>query len=138
MTLRRSLAFATVVGLALASGTAFAGDGDAAKGEKNFRRCAVCHSVKPDKVKIGPSLAGVVGREAGSSASYASRYSADMKAAGAKGLKWDEEKLTAYLKDPAKYIGGVLGKGKAKLRMRNKFPKESFRKDVAAYLATVK
>jgi len=125
-----------MVGFALASGAAFAGD--AAKGEKDFRRCGVCHSAKPDKVKIGPSLYGVVGRQAGSSAAYASRYSADMKAAGAKGLKWDEEKLTAYLKDPAKFIGGVLGKGKAKLRMRNKFPKESFRKDVAAYLATLK
>lgn len=138
MTLRRSLAFATMIGFALVSSAAFAGSGDAVKGKRDFRRCAICHSATPDKVKIGPSLAGVIGREAGTSPSYASRYSSDMKAAGAKGLKWDEEKITDYLKNPSKFIGGVLGKGNASIRMRNKFSKESFRKNVAAYLATLK
>ncbi len=35
--------------------------GNAANGQRDFSRCAACHSVQPGHNGIGPSLAGVVG-----------------------------------------------------------------------------
>ena len=36
-------------------------------GETLFKKnCAICHTLEAGKTKIGPSLAGVVGRKAGS------------------------------------------------------------------------
>jgi cytochrome c len=44
--------------------------GNAAAGEQVFARCTVCHSPKAGENKIGPSLAGVVGRKSGSAPGY--------------------------------------------------------------------
>ena len=49
--------------IAVASHSA-AAEGDVAKGEKLFKRCAACHSLEAGKKKIGPTLAGVFGRKA--------------------------------------------------------------------------
>ena len=65
-----------------------------------------CHDAVTDKNKIGPSLHGVVGRTAGSLASFEAKYSDAMKAAGAGGLVWDDANLAAYLKDPKGKIPG--------------------------------
>ena len=41
-------------------------------GESVFKKnCAICHTLEPGKNKIGPSLAGVVGRKAGSVPGFA-------------------------------------------------------------------
>ena len=37
--------------------------GDAANGEKVFKKCAACHSVEPGQNKVGPSLAGAFGAQ---------------------------------------------------------------------------
>lgn len=55
-----------------------------------------------EKNKIGPSLAGVVGRKAGSISGFA--YSAANKNSGD---TWDEQTLDAYLTDPRKFIPGT-------------------------------
>ncbi len=81
---------------------------DAAAGKKVFAKCTACHDAASPKDKIGPSLMGVVGRTAGTLESYASKYSANMKEAGAGGLVWDDANLTAYLRDPK----AVIPKGK--------------------------
>jgi cytochrome c len=81
---------------------------DAAAGKKVFAKCTACHDAISPKDKIGPSLMGVVGRTAGTLESYASKYSANMKEAGAGGLVWDDANLTAYLRDPK----AVIPKGK--------------------------
>ena len=81
-------------------------DGDAAAGKKVFNKCVACHDAVTDKNKIGPSLHGVVGRTAGSLASFEAKYSDAMKAAGAGGLVWDDATLAAYLKDPKGNIPG--------------------------------
>jgi cytochrome c len=59
-----------------------------------------------DKDKVGPSLHGVVGRKAGSLASYAGKYSSAMKKAGEAGLVWDEANLAVYLKSPKDKVPG--------------------------------
>lgn len=72
-------------------------------GEAIFKRyCQVCHTVEAGKNKIGPSLAGIVGRKAGSVPGYA--YSDANKNSG---VTWDEATLDTYLTDPRKFIPGT-------------------------------
>ena len=81
---------------------------DAVAGKKVFAKCTACHDAMTDKNKVGPSLLGVIGRTAGTLESYAAKYSANMKEAGAGGMVWDDANLTAYLRDPK----AVIPKGK--------------------------
>jgi cytochrome c len=72
-------------------------------GEAVFKRyCAVCHTVEAGKNKIGPSLAGIVGRKAGSVAGFS--YTDANKNSG---VTWDEQTLDTYLVDPKKFIPGT-------------------------------
>lgn len=71
---------------------------DAAAGEAVFKKCRACHSVVKDKMKIGPSLYGVVGRTPGTLAGY--KYSASMIDFGKTGAVWDAATLSTYLTKP--------------------------------------
>ena len=115
---------------ALAS-PAFA-EGDAAKGEKFAKRCVVCHTFEEGKNKVGPSLHGVYGRTAGRIEDF--KYSPSYPAAGDRGLVWTEETLIDYLKDPKKFLRAYLGDKRAQSRMTMRFPKESDRRNVIAFL----
>lgn len=79
-------------------------DGDAAAGEKVFKKCAACHVVDSDKKKVGPSLQNVIGRTAGTMEGF--KYSKSMKEAGEGGLVWSAETISEYLKDPKGYVKG--------------------------------
>lgn len=114
--------------------------GDATKGEADFKKCKACHSITADDGteiqkggKTGPNLYGVVGRAAGSVADF--KYSEVMTEAGAKGLVWDEEKLTQYLPDPSKFLEETSGDAAGKSKMTFKLTKGA--EDMAAYLASV-
>jgi cytochrome c len=111
--------------LTLSAGTAWAA-GDAANGEKVFKRCAACHTAGEDaKHRVGPHLNDIVGRSAGSAEGF--KYSKAMAEAGAGGLVWNEDTLGAYLADPKGYIKGNR-MSFAGLR------KDDERADVIAYL----
>ncbi len=69
--------------------------GDAAAGEKVFKKCKACHSLEAGKNKVGPSLAGIAGRAAGTAEGY--KFS---KAMMESGLTWDDETLDLFLKKP--------------------------------------
>lgn len=125
----RILALAIGLAFGLGSGTAFA---DAAAGEKVFKKCKSCHSLDAGKNKVGPSLAAVIGRKAGSVSGY--KYSASLKAAGDKGLAWDEESLESFLKNPKTYLRVYLGDKKAKSKMVYKLKKDKDRDNIIAYL----
>ncbi|MEQ8398831.1 cytochrome c family protein [Thalassobaculum sp.] len=86
------------------SGTAHA-DGDSAAGKKVFRKCVACHTVQVDKHRIGPSLAGIAGRTAGTTEGF--KFSDAMKAFGADGKVWDDATLDAYLADPKGVVKGT-------------------------------
>ena len=75
--------------------------GDAAAGRLVFRKCQACHSMEPGKTILGPSLAGILGRKAGSYPGYS--YSPAMKQAD---IVWDAKSLDAYLSDPQKVVPG--------------------------------
>jgi cytochrome c len=76
-------------------------------------------------MKIGPSLAGVVGRVPGSAPVYP--YSPAMKAYGRGGVVWNEETLFAYLEAPGKVVKGT------KMSFPG-LPDPQRRADVIAYL----
>lgn len=88
---------ATVDGTTLADFT-----GDAAAGEKTFMQCASCHVVEPGVNRVGPSLAGIVGRAAGSVEGY--NYT---DANANSGITWTPEKMFQYLEDPRRVVPGT-------------------------------
>ncbi len=76
---------------------------DAAAGERAFRtRCATCHSVEAGQNRLGPSLAGVVGRKAGSV--EGARYSQALRDSG---ITWDAPSLDRFLADPRAAVPGT-------------------------------
>lgn len=79
-----------------------AADDKAKKGETVFKRtCAACHTVEAGKNKVGPSLAGIVGRKAGQVQGF--NYSEPMKKSD---VTWTEENIDKYLSDPKGFIPG--------------------------------
>lgn len=76
--------------------------GDAAAGEQVFAVCTTCHSVEEGVNKTGPSLHGIVGREAGTVADY--NYTDANKNSG---ITWTPEELFVYLADPQAKIPGT-------------------------------
>ncbi len=123
-------ALGLAIAVALAGGPAFAAAGDSVKGEKVFKKCKACHTAKPGKHKVGPSLAGVFGRKAGTAAGY-------KKYKGLKGADWtwDEALLDEYLANPKKFVKKRGAKGTS---MAFKLKKAGQRADVIAYLKTLK
>jgi len=80
----------------LLGGTASFADELTEAGEKVFKRqCGACHTVEAGKNRVGPSLAGVVGRPAAQISGF--RYSEPMKSSN---ITWTEDKLDAYLANP--------------------------------------
>jgi nitrite reductase (NO-forming) len=75
--------------------------GDPAAGQKVFRKCQACHSLDAGKHTIGPSMAGIIGRKAGTELGFA--YSPAIKGAD---ISWTPQTLAAYLSDPQKAIPG--------------------------------
>jgi cytochrome c len=66
------------------------------------QRCSVCHSLQPAPGKMGPPLAGVAGRKAGTAPGYA--YSNAMKTSN---ITWTPDQLDAFIKAPGKTVPGT-------------------------------
>jgi cytochrome c len=97
---------------------------DVEHGKQVYQTCAACHSDKPDA--LGPNLAGVIGRKAGSRDDF--RYSPAMTRAG---FNWDAGSLHDYLADPQAKVKG------------NRMPFSGLSdpkdlEDVIAYIGTLK
>jgi cytochrome c len=118
-----SLMLSALLGASPASHAA----GDPTRGADEFAQdCAVCHSAKEGRNKIGPSLFAVVGRKAGSMADFA--YSDSMKQSA---IEWDPDRLDAFIKNPKQVVPG------------SKMPfggisEEKERADIIAYLNTLR
>ena len=121
----------------LAMSTAAFAEGDAADGEKDFKKCRSCHTIASETEviykggKTGPNLYGVIGQVAGSTDF---KYSDAMIAAGEAGLVWTEEELAKFIADPTGYLREATGDSGARSKMTFKLKDGD---DVAAYLASV-
>lgn len=109
---------------------------DVKKGEKNFKRCVACHTLKAGKNKVGPSLHNIFGSKAGQVPKF--KYSKGLKAASEKGLVWTRENLMEYLKDPRAFLRKFTGDKRARNKMLQKYKKEDFRKNVIDFLESKK
>ena len=67
-----------------------------------FNQCTACHSIDRGEHGIGPSLAGVFGRRAGTVAGF--EFSQAMKDAG---LTWNQANLDRYLENPRGVVPGT-------------------------------
>jgi len=68
-----------------------------------FKQCASCHQTGVNaRGGFGPQLNGLFGRRAGSTTDFT--YSPAMKASG---IVWDEQTLSAFLRDPDKTVPGT-------------------------------
>ena len=99
-------------------------EGDAANGEKVFRRCIACHVIDQETNRLGPHLVGVYGRHAGAVDGY--NYTQGLADAD---FVWDEATLDPWLADPKAVIPGT--------RMVLKLAKPEDRADVIAYLKSL-
>lgn len=69
----------------------------------SWARCSTCHTSDAGKPSgIGPNLAGIVGRKAGSLPKYG--YSPAMKSSG---ITWTRDKLDAFIARPQAVVPGT-------------------------------
>ena len=97
MLFRRLALASSVILLALGSASA----ADVKAGKKVFKKCKSCHTVKPEKNKVGPSLHGIIGNASGSVDGY--KYSPALASAG---IVWTDENMAEFLKNPKEYLPG--------------------------------
>jgi cytochrome c len=100
---------------------------DARAGSQVFQHtCSICHSVAKGETMVGPSLFGVVGREAGSAAEF--HYSDTMRDSG---IIWSSEQLDRFIMMPKEVVPGT------KMGFRGlRDPKQ--RADLIRYLETLR
>ena len=79
-------------------------DGDAVAGSAVFKKCAPCHSTEPVN-RVGPTLAGIVGRPVATIADYS--YSPAMRAFADGGRIWSEVQIAEYLLSPKAMVPGT-------------------------------
>ncbi len=74
------------------------------RGRLLYIQCRACHDLQPSEIeKIGPNLAGLIGRKAAADAAFA--YSPALQAAASK-LVWDKATLDRWLEKPAAVVPG--------------------------------
>ncbi|SON55019.1 Cytochrome c2 [Hartmannibacter diazotrophicus] len=105
--------------------------GDAAKGEKVFKKCQACHAVGDGaKNKVGPALNGIVGSKIGTHPEDFA-FSKALKEKGEAGETWTEDNLKAWLESPKDFAKGT------KMAFAG-LKKEQDIEDVIAYLEQFK
>ncbi|WP_434054439.1 MAG: c-type cytochrome [Roseibium sp.] len=65
-------------------------------------RCATCHTLEPGVNRAGPSLAGLIGRPAGTM--EGARYSRAMQDTN---IVWDERSANVFLANPRSLVEGT-------------------------------
>ena len=107
--------------------SSMASAGDAANGEKVFKKCKACHTVEEGgKDRVGPNLWGVFGALLGTNRpDY--KYSRGLRALGDEGKTWTDELMDTWITNPKQVVS----------RTKMIFPglkKPVDREDVIAYL----
>ena len=106
-------------------GPAFAAE-DVGAGQEIYQaQCSACHSNQPGVNGIGPSLAGVAGRKAGSLPGF--HFTPALQGSG---LTWNAQTFIQFLSDPTKLVPGTA--------MTVMVPAPIGRANLFAYLETLK
>lgn len=100
MNIRSTISILCILAAAATATPAFAGDATIGAGVFT-NRCKECHEAPAGDRKAGPSLVGVVGRQAGTLEGF--NYSDAMRSAG---FIWTVEQLSAYLVSPRTVVPG--------------------------------
>jgi cytochrome c len=104
-------------------GDAAMAQGDAAAGATAFARCRACHLFDDTgRHRVGPNLAGVFGRTAGTVEDFP-RYTDPMKASG---IVWDDDTLNTWLSGPGEMVVGTT--------MKMVITDETMRANIIAFL----
>jgi cytochrome c2 len=112
--------------IASASSSAAIADADVNAGQEIYEaQCSACHSNQSGVNGIGPSLAGVAGRKAGSLQGF--HFTPALQGSG---LAWDADTFIKFLADPTKLVPGTA--------MTVMVPDATGRANLFAYLATLK
>ncbi len=111
--------------------TEFAGaalaDAGAEEGKLAFNNaCRTCHSIDEGDHRLGPSLHGVIGRQAGTIEGYG--FSAAMKQSG---ITWDETTLDKFIANPDQVVMGN------NMKPFGGIDDEKQRGDIVAYLKSI-
>jgi alcohol dehydrogenase (cytochrome c) len=123
--IRQSVITSLAVILIAAASPAVAGP-DVGAGQEIYQaQCSACHSDQPSVNGIGPSLAGVAGRKAGSLPGF--HFSSALQGSG---LTWNANTFIQFLAAPTKLVPGTA--------MTVMVPEETGRADLFAYLSTLK
>ena len=75
---------------------------DTALGERVFAKCSACHSLQQGQHLMRPSLANIVGSQAGRADGF--YYSAAMADAA---FVWSRQNLSDFLRDPMRFLPGT-------------------------------
>lgn len=94
---------AELVQLAITDAAGAQLSGNPVNGQRIFAQCATCHSVEPGQNRVGPSLHGIVGRQAGTIPGF--RYSDANRTSG---ITWTEQEMFNYLENPRARIPGTI------------------------------
>lgn len=102
-TLIRLAGPALAIGVVLGSTGAWAAlhNSEVERGARMYRFCVGCHSLKAGEFRLGPPLAGLIGRRAGTVAGY--RYSSALRKSG---ILWNATTLDGWLANPKKFVPG--------------------------------
>ena len=84
-----------------ASGNQLSGDPGKEKGEAEFKKCQICHTLEAGVNKVGPSLHKIIGRTAGWVEGF--NFS---KANRESGVVWSEQNMWEYLENPRAFMPG--------------------------------
>lgn len=75
---------------------------DSTAGRVVFEQCKACHSLQPGQNRIGPSLAGIIGRKVGTVPGY--DYSPAMRKSN---VTWTKKNLAKFIAAPRNFMPGT-------------------------------
>ena len=113
--------------IAMLHAPAVAADESADRGARIFEtRCRSCHiASSPSTATLGPSLAGLIGKKAGSG-----KTGVHSRALAESGIVWSRSSLRSFLSDPGRAVPGTI------MPLRVEDPKDL--EDLLNYLETLR
>ena len=98
---RLAILFGFPTALSLPPAVCGADDSVLRAGEKQFSKCAACHSLDTEMHLAGPSLVRLAGRKAGSQPGFTYSFALEES-----GIVWTQKTLSQFLENPQRAVPG--------------------------------